>query len=254
MINIKSIEISKPFDNIVMSENSKQNLFLNLEEFYSIKKITLQKKSELEICIFTNSKDINDSNFKNYKKKIEIELQAKSQLNFFLLIQNLSILNLEINIKQAEENSQSHFFALIKGSSDSKINLKIKNFHSSSNTKSNQLIKSLATENSFLEILSSSFIDKNIKEVATNQQLKNLFLSSKAKIIAKPELEINAKKVTARHGFSSTKIRPEDYFFLQARGFKQAQAEKLLIQNFIADIFEKLDPICKLKEFRNLFF
>ena len=62
-----------------------------------------------------------------------------------------------------------------------------------------------------------------------------LLLSDAAQFAAKPELEIFADDVQCGHGATTGRIDEFQLFYLMARGVPRAEAERLLIEAFLAD-------------------
>jgi Fe-S cluster assembly protein SufD len=62
-----------------------------------------------------------------------------------------------------------------------------------------------------------------------------LLLSEEAEMAAKPELEIFADDVVCGHGATSGQIDAAMLFYLMARGIPRREAERLLIEAFLAD-------------------
>jgi Fe-S cluster assembly protein SufD len=77
----------------------------------------------------------------------------------------------------------------------------------------------------------------------TNSKMMSqaLFLSETAEMDAKPELEIFADDVICGHGATSGQIDRTMLFYLMARGIPRAEAERLLIEAFLADAVDSLD-------------
>ena len=82
----------------------------------------------------------------------------------------------------------------------------------------------------------------------------NLVLSDKAHTDSIPRLEIEADDVKASHGATIGQVDPEQMFYLKTRGLDLATAERLLIDGFCEDIFNRvsLEPIRELMR-QNLF-
>lgn len=222
----------------------KQIQILRNQEILKLgKSLVVAKNQPLELCLWLTDGFCVDH-------KISLDLSKNSYLKFFLVCQKTQEINLEINILQAEEYSSSQFFSLLWGDIKTDLNLKIKNKHTASHCTSMQLIKSLSDQDSRIQALSQVEIQKNVVKVDSSQTLKNLFLSEKSMITALPELKIASQDVTARHGFSTTKISSQDYFFLNTRGLNKQQAKELLIQTFSKEILNKIEPICQKKQIK----
>ena len=70
------------------------------------------------------------------------------------------------------------------------------------------------------------------------QSVKAMLLDRSATANAKPELEIYADDVKCAHGCAIGELDPMGLFYLQARGIAPADAKKLMLQAFVAGVFE----------------
>ena len=70
------------------------------------------------------------------------------------------------------------------------------------------------------------------------QSVKAMLLDRSATANAKPELEIYADDVKCAHGCAIGELDPMGLFYLAARGIAPADAKKLMLQAFVADVFE----------------
>ncbi len=114
--------------------------------------------------------------------------------------------------------------------------------HLQSNSESHLLVKNVLDDQALATFYGLVKIPNSIEHVITNVQNKNLLLSSEAKMITKPQLEINAEEVIATHGASIGNVSPEAIFYLQSRGFSTPEAIALLTKAFLEEIYE-LFPI-----------
>ncbi len=73
------------------------------------------------------------------------------------------------------------------------------------------------------------------------QQNRNLVLSDRAHADSIPGLEIKANDVRCTHGATIGRVDPEALFYLMARGLERAEAERLIVQGFFADVLERID-------------
>jgi Fe-S cluster assembly protein SufD len=76
----------------------------------------------------------------------------------------------------------------------------------------------------------------------TNSKMMSqaLLLSEEAEMDAKPELEIFADDVVCGHGATSGQIDRTMLFYLMARGIPRPEAERLLVEAFLADAIDAL--------------
>jgi Fe-S cluster assembly protein SufD len=77
------------------------------------------------------------------------------------------------------------------------------------------------------------------------QTNRALLLSEDAQINTKPQLEIFANDVKCTHGAAVGQLDDEALFYLRSRGVNAAQARRLLIHAFAADVLNrlKLEPV-----------
>lgn len=79
------------------------------------------------------------------------------------------------------------------------------------------------------------------------QQCRSLLLSPRARVDAKPQLEIFADDVRCAHGATVGQLDEEQLFYLRARGLAAAEARNLLIHAFAAEILRRT-PVASLRD------
>src|SRR6185436_19274779 len=72
------------------------------------------------------------------------------------------------------------------------------------------------------------------------QSNRNLMLSDDAEAHSLPGLEIQANDVRCTHGATSSRIDPEQEFYLQSRGIAKPQADELLTFGFFEEVLSRL--------------
>jgi Fe-S cluster assembly protein SufD len=60
-------------------------------------------------------------------------------------------------------------------------------------------------------------------------------------------LEILANDVRCTHGSTTRSVDEEEVFYLQSRGLPRAQAERMLVEGFFADVLDKI-PLADVRE------
>ncbi len=68
------------------------------------------------------------------------------------------------------------------------------------------------------------------------QSNQNLLLSREAEVDSKPQLEISADDVKCSHGATIGRLEDEALFYLRARGIDEAEARRLLLRAFAAEV------------------
>jgi Fe-S cluster assembly protein SufD len=79
------------------------------------------------------------------------------------------------------------------------------------------------------------------------QQSRNLLLSDRARVDAKPQLEIFADDVKCAHGATVGQLDEEQVFYLRSRGLPASRARSLLTYAFGAEVIDRL-PVRSLVE------
>jgi len=83
-------------------------------------------------------------------------------------------------------------------------------------------------------------VRQDAQKTDSSQSNRNLLLSAGAQADTKPELQIFADDVKCAHGATVGDLDKNAVFYLQSRGIPTDQATSLLIEAFIAEIFDDL--------------
>ncbi len=88
-------------------------------------------------------------------------------------------------------------------------------------------------------------VEPEAQKTNAYQENRNLILSDKAHADSIPGLEILANDVRCTHGATIGQVDRDQLFYLMARGLSRAEAERLIVRGFFADILDriKLEPI-----------
>lgn len=79
-------------------------------------------------------------------------------------------------------------------------------------------------------------IHKDAQKTDAQLSCRNLLLSNKAELNAKPELEIYADDVKCAHGATVGQLDPASIFYLRSRGLSEEKARSLLSYGFINEV------------------
>ncbi|MGB5078118.1 MAG: SufD family Fe-S cluster assembly protein [Sphingorhabdus sp.] len=103
---------------------------------------------------------------------------------------------------------------------------------------SSQLIRSVLAGKATGTYLGKVAVARGAQLTDSEQSVKAILLDRTATANAKPELEIYADDVKCAHGCAIGELDPAGLFYLQARGIAPSDAKKLMLQAFVAGIFE----------------
>src|SRR5688500_4060522 len=81
-------------------------------------------------------------------------------------------------------------------------------------------------------------VEPGAQKTDSKMMSRALLLSATAEFANKPELEIFADDVVCGHGATCGRIDEQMLCFLRSRGIEKAEAERMLVQAFLADAIE----------------
>ncbi len=158
-------------------------------------------------------------------------------------------LNLHLGGRQARHESLSQLqapgafsemLALTVADADQEFDQRTLQIHQAPNTKSDLLYKN-ALRNRARTIFSGLIIvDPDAQKTDAYQSNRNLMLSEEAEASSLPGLEIQANDVRCTHGATSSRIDPEQEFYLQSRGIAKEMADELLTFGFFEEVLNRL--------------
>ena len=81
-------------------------------------------------------------------------------------------------------------------------------------------------------------LDEKAQQTDAYQTNRNLVIGSAAEADSMPGLEILANDVKCSHGATTSKIDPQELFYLRSRGVPMPDAEKLIALGFIRECLD----------------
>jgi Fe-S cluster assembly protein SufD len=85
------------------------------------------------------------------------------------------------------------------------------------------------------------FVQKGAQKIDAYQLNRSLLLSDKAKVDAKPQLEIFADDVRCTHGATIGQLDDEQVFYLKSRGYDEQAARGMLTYAFAGEVLDEID-------------
>ncbi len=113
---------------------------------------------------------------------------------------------------------------------------------------SSQIARSVLAGQATGTYLGKVAVARDAQQTDSEQSVKAMLLDRTATANAKPELEIYADDVKCAHGCAIGELDPMGLFYLQARGIAPADAKKLMLQAFVAGVFEGAEDEAMLTE------
>ena len=110
--------------------------------------------------------------------------------------------------------------------------------HNVADTTCNQLYKGILNDSSHGVFNGTVRIARDAQRTDASQMSRNLLLSRKARVDAKPELDVLADDVKAAHGAAVGQLSEEEIFYLQTRCISREDAVKFLINAFMNEVID----------------
>ncbi len=113
--------------------------------------------------------------------------------------------------------------------------------HQAPNASSNLLYKNALFDKGRTIFSGLIIVEPDAQKTDAYQSNRNLMLSDEAEANSLPGLEIQANDVRCTHGSTSSRIDPEQEFYLLSRGISKAIADELLVFGFFEEVLGKID-------------
>jgi Fe-S cluster assembly protein SufD len=110
--------------------------------------------------------------------------------------------------------------------------------HVEANATSHQLVRTILSGGATGSYLGKVEVARGADGTDSAQDAKAMLLDRLSTANAVPQLEIYADDVKCAHGCAIGELDPMGLFYLQARGIAPAEAKKLMLQAFVAGVFE----------------
>ncbi len=159
-------------------------------------------------------------------------------------------LNLHLGARQARHESLSQLqapgafsemLALTAAEGAQEFDQRTLQIHQAPNTKSDLLYKNALRDQARTIFSGLIVVDPDAQKTDAYQSNRNLMLSDDAEANSLPGLEIQANDVRCTHGATSSRIDPEQEFYLQSRGIAKPEADELLTFGFFEEVLARLE-------------
>lgn len=165
---------------------------------------------------------------------------AQAVFREFGLVTGGAVIRKELTLRLAGEGSTAavHEASLLAGRQHADTTLTVD--HQAPGCQSREIFKSVIDDEARAVFQGRITVRPDAQKTDGKMMARGLLLSDAAEFDCKPELEIFADDVQCGHGSTTGALDDELKFYLQARGIPQKQAEALLIQAFVGEVFEPI--------------
>jgi Fe-S cluster assembly protein SufD len=119
--------------------------------------------------------------------------------------------------------------------------------HAEPNATSRQTVRSVAGGTGTVTYLGKVAVARDAQQTDSEQDVKAMLLDRTATANAKPELEIFADDVKCAHGCAIGELDQQALFYMQSRGMTPAEAKTVLLQAFVAGVFDGAEDAERLQ-------
>lgn len=157
-------------------------------------------------------------------------------------------IKVDLSFKKAEVNCQLLFLGRLKENSSWQLESNMK--HLVSHTSCLTDVYLSQANASRVDYFGQIYIDQMALQTKSFLKEQSLVLGKNTYNRSRPILEIFNNKVKASHSASSSRLSESDLFYLMSRGFKKAEAEKILEEAFFNKVLDsiKIESVRKLIE------
>lgn len=120
--------------------------------------------------------------------------------------------------------------------------------HAEPGATSRQVVRSVLGGTATGTYLGKVAVARDAQQTDSEQDVKAMLLNRSATANAKPELEIFADDVKCAHGCAIGELDPMGLYYLQSRGLPPGEAKKLMLQAFVAGVFDGAEDEARLQE------
>jgi Fe-S cluster assembly protein SufD len=170
-----------------------------------------------------------------------IDLAEKAQFNSTRLTKDGDINRNDIvlNFNGTGADANLNGIGLLSGETKSYNHMLVNHFVGGCTCK--QHFKNILNDKSFAEFSGLVYVHKNAHETDSQQHNHNLLLSDSARVMSRPQLQIDADDVECAHGSTIGQLNPEEIFYIQSRGMSESEAKSLLTFGFAKEIVDTIN-------------
>jgi Fe-S cluster assembly protein SufD len=170
-------------------------------------------------------------------RNLEIVLEAGAKADIRVLNAGGRLGRILINVT-CHAGSDFYLGAVQLGAGKQTVEIVTTVRHAAPGATSRQVIRTILSGGATGSYLGKVEVARGADGTDSAQDAKAMLLDRQSTANAVPQLEIYADDVKCAHGATVGELDQQAMFYLAARGLPKAQAKKLLLQAFIASVFE----------------
>jgi Fe-S cluster assembly protein SufD len=166
-----------------------------------------------------------------------VTIEAGARLDFHVLNTGGAYGRVSLDVT-LRDGAHFELRGVILGSGEQVLEIVTAVTHAEPNATSNQTVRTVVGGKATGSYLGKVAVARGAQKTDAAQSVKAMLLDRTATANAKPELEIYADDVKCAHGATVGELDQAAMFYLASRGLPPAEAKQLLLQAFVAGVFE----------------
>ncbi len=251
----KKTKLEKPIHFLYVSENLEDQMMLVKKNIFYI-----QQEASCEVIetyYSTNSKHFTNhatdliirDKAKVHYTNLELEAKTTNHVNFLRVhLGEESVVNSfffqnggknvvsDVQVTFSKQNAKAFLNGISLGKETQNLDQRTTVEHQFRDCESMQQYRNILKDRCVCNFTGKIVVFKDAQKTNANKLNKNLLLSPKAQVNARPQLEIHADDVKCTHGATLGQPSLEEVFYLQSRGLSKKDATELLAYGFIEEI------------------
>ena len=179
-------------------------------------------------------------------RQIEVVLGKGAAASLHMLNIGGSYGRIELNVI-LHEGADFHLGAAQIGGGEQNLEIVTTVTHAEPGATSRQVVRSVLGGTATGTYLGKVAVARDAQQTDSEQDVKAMLLDRSATANAKPELEIYADDVKCAHGCAIGELDAMALYYLQSRGLPPGEAKKLMLQAFVAGVFDGAEDEEKLQ-------
>lgn len=171
---------------------------------------------------------------------LAITLEAGASLTMFVLNADKQYGRIAIDVTLGD-GAHFELSGAMLGGGDQTLEIVTTVNHVAPNATSAQTIRSVLGGRATASYLGKVAVARHAQKTDARQSVKAMLLDRSATANARPELEIFADDVKCAHGATVGELDANALFYLASRGLPPAEAKALMLQAFIAGVFDAIE-------------
>ncbi|MCD6356690.1 MAG: SufD family Fe-S cluster assembly protein [Anaerolineaceae bacterium] len=228
----------------LLEEHTSANLFVHFKSGKINKNISvLVNQTD---CFINKNSQLNVFQRQSINHKIAlfsdelIHMEKRAKVNFYTLDQGSLITDRIFSTELNGEGANAEISGVYTPKNKQHFFYDTKQIHNASYTNSDLLFKGVVGKNSFAKWKGNIVVTKETKGTDGYQANKTLLIEKSARVESIPGLEIITDDVKCSHSVTIGDIDKNQMFYLQSRGIKKEDAEKLIVDGFLRSTIKRV--------------